>query len=92
MKNRSRWILIAMALVFAVSVLGAGAMATQGHPQEMCPVMGGPINKDIHVDYEGKRIYFCCPACPKMFKENPQKYMKKMEQEGVELETAPSGS
>jgi len=54
--------------------------------------MGGPINKNIYVDYKGKRIYFCCPACPEEFKKDPDKYMKKLEAEGVELEKAPSGS
>ena len=28
--------------------------------QKKCPVMGGAINKDISVDYEGRTIYFCC--------------------------------
>jgi YHS domain-containing protein len=57
--------------------------------QTTCPVMGGAINRNIYTDYEGKRIYFCCPVCIEEFKKDPQKYLQKMEQEGVVLETAP---
>lgn len=66
------------------------AYAGKGRPQEKCPVMGGPINKSYFVDYRGKRIYFCCPACPQEFMKNPDMYMEKLEKEGVELEPAPT--
>ncbi len=58
--------------------------------QTTCPVMAGrKINKSIHVDHNGKRIYFCCPGCPRAFKKDPEKYLKKLKAEGVELEDAP---
>lgn len=45
--------------------------------QTTCPVMqGNPINKNIFVDYKGRRIYFCCPACPPAFNKDPEKYLK----------------
>ena len=47
--------------------------------QATCPVMAGrKINKSIHVDHDGKRIYFCCPGCPRAFKKDPEKYLKKL--------------
>lgn len=59
-------------------------------PQATCPVMAGrKINKSIHVDHDGKRIYFCCQGCPRAFKKDPEKYLKKLKAEGVELEDAP---
>jgi len=58
--------------------------------QTTCPVMGNPVNKDVYVDYEGKRIYFCCEGCIEKFKENPEKYMEKLE--GVKLDDAPDTS
>lgn len=58
--------------------------------QTLCPVMGGKINQDIFVDYNGKRIYFCCPGCQDTFKENPQEYLQKMADEGIELQAAPT--
>jgi len=55
-------------------------------PQTACPVSGKPINKDVFVDYQGQRIYFCCPACPAEFRKDPEKYFAKFEKEGIELE------
>jgi len=60
-----------------------------GKPQVMCPVMGRKIKKDFYTDYEGKRVYFCCPGCIPTFKKNPQKYMKKLQEEGTWLECTP---
>lgn len=55
--------------------------------QTLCPVMGGKINKKLFVDFKGKRIYVCCPGCLETLKKNPEKYIKKLEKEGVTLET-----
>ncbi|HUW34364.1 MAG TPA: YHS domain-containing protein [Planctomycetota bacterium] len=57
--------------------------------QEFCPISGEKINKDIHADYKGKRIYFCCPECPDMFMKNPENYMQKFREQGIQLEDAP---
>ncbi len=46
--------------------------------QTTCPVMGGKINKDLFVEYEGRRIYVCCPACLEEVKKDPAKYAKKL--------------
>ncbi len=54
---------------------------TAGITQTTCPVMGNPINPDIFVEYKGKKIYFCCNACPPKFKEDPEKYLAKMKAE-----------
>ena len=56
-------------------------------PQSTCPVMGGKIDKDVYLDYQGQRIYFCCPACNDTFLKDPEKYFKKFEAEGVLLES-----
>ncbi len=48
--------------------------------QTTCPVMGGPINKAIFTEYEGKKVYFCCKACVETFKADPQKYVAKLPQ------------
>ena len=62
----------------------------QAGPQITCPVMeGGKIDKGIYEDYEGKRVYFCCSSCKAAFKADPEKYMKKMADEGVVLEDTP---
>ncbi|OHB61136.1 MAG: hypothetical protein A2Y12_20105 [Planctomycetes bacterium GWF2_42_9] len=48
--------------------------------QTTCPVMGGAINKDIFVEYQGKKVYFCCPACIDEFNKEPEKYLPKLPQ------------
>jgi YHS domain-containing protein len=48
--------------------------------QTICPVMGGPINKDIFVEYQGKKVYFCCEQCKADFEKNPEKYLAKLPQ------------
>lgn len=63
--------------------------AAAGKMQTTCPVMGGSIDKTVYLDYQGKRLYFCCPACIPEFKKEPAKYLKKLEAEGVQL--APAG-
>jgi YHS domain-containing protein len=59
-------------------------------PQTTCPVMGGDINKEVYVDHEGKRIYFCCPACIPKFKEDPAKYLAKLKEMGEEPADIPA--
>lgn len=55
----------------------------QAASQTKCPVLGNKIDEKVFVDYEGKRIYFCCSGCIDQFKKDPVKYLKKMEAEGV---------
>jgi len=42
--------------------------------QKFCPVRGKPISKDVYIDYEGKRVYFCCPMCVDTFEKDPAQY------------------
>jgi len=48
--------------------------------QETCPVMEGPINEDIYVEYKGKKVYFCCEGCVEAFKKEPKEYLAKLPQ------------
>ena len=49
--------------------------------QTTCPIMeGNPIDKNIFVEYKGKKVYFCCAGCPDVFKANPEKYISKLPQ------------
>lgn len=56
--------------------------------QTTCPVLGGKIDKKIYTDYNGKRVYFCCSGCIQKFQNDPEKYLKKLETEGVTPEPA----
>jgi YHS domain-containing protein len=56
-------------------------------PQTTCPVMGGKIEKAVHADYKGKRVYFCCNMCLSTFNKDPETYIKKLEKMGQGIET-----
>ncbi len=62
------------------------ALITAG-TQTKCPVMGGTINKAMYVDAVGKRVYVCCAGCINKLKADPAKYISKLEDEGVTLQT-----
>ena len=79
-----------LAVFLVVLALAAGpAMAAEPKPQTVCPVLGGNIDKKVFIDYQGKRIYFCCPGCPAEFSKDLEKYLKKIEAQGITLEKCP---
>ncbi len=77
---------LAMSVGFILTGCGP---SDEAKAQTSCPMMGGKIDKKVYVDHMGKRVYFCCTDCPKMFRADPDKYMKKMADEGVILEDTP---
>ncbi len=88
-----RQLFILMATGWLV-LFTAGAQAAENahsakHAQTKCPIRGGEIDKDVFVDYQGKRIYFCCPGCDKKFLANADALIKKMEADGVRIAAAP---
>lgn len=47
--------------------------------EAVCPVMGNKVKiarETLACEYQGKTYYFCCPACPPMFYNDPHKYAK----------------
>jgi YHS domain-containing protein len=56
--------------------------ATKSAPveQTVCPVMGAPINQELYTEYEGKKVYFCCPGCKAKFEAEPKKYLDTLPQ------------
>ena len=86
--NEIKAVILAVALT---AFMAGGLWAADPKPQTTCPVLGGNVNKHVYADYQGKRIYFCCLGCDKEFNKDPEKYMKKLQEEGVTLEPAPAG-
>ena len=78
-----------ISLVVLALAAGPALAADQPKPQTLCPVLGGNIDKKVYVDYQGKRIYFCCQGCDAEFKKDPEKYMKKLQEQGITLEKCP---
>ncbi len=81
-----------VAVVAALWLMTAGAGWAQGKAQTVCPVLQGNIDKSVYVDYKGKRIYFCCQGCDAEFNKDPEKYLKKLEAEGVTPENSPAAA
>lgn len=74
MKTRKKII----AALLLTAILAVGAYVAMAAPQTICPVMGNPINKNLYVDYDGKRVYFCCGPCPSRFMRYPDAYLKRL--------------
>jgi len=97
MKEESRmthlkkfFLISGLILCLSLLILPGASVAKD---QTKCPVMGGLVNKNLYADYEGNRVYFCCPPCLKEFKKNPDPYVKKMKEQGITLAKSPdSGS
>jgi YHS domain-containing protein len=81
--------LLVLALVLGILAAGAG-LAADPKPQTLCPVLGGNIDQKVYTDHQGNRIYFCCQGCDAEFRQNPEKYMKKLQEQGVTLEKSPA--
>jgi len=64
----------------AAATIGGGTTTTSAVTQTTCPIMGKPINKTVSTDYQGKKVYFCCPGCIDKFKAEPEKYVKDLPQ------------
>ena len=85
---RSNKFFVGLGLVFILPLL-IFAGTSVAKDQTTCPVMGGLINKSIYADYQGSRVYFCCPPCLREVKEDPDKYVKKLKEQGVTLARSP---
>ena len=84
MKTAKTFLLpLALVLTFATVALA--------EPQTTCPVMGGGVNENLYADYDGKRVYFCCPYCDGQFKKDPQKYLDKLKEQGQDAADVPKG-
>jgi hypothetical protein len=68
------------------------ASAKKGKAQTLCPVMGDDINMKKYADVKGKRIYVCCNGCIALVKAEPDKYIKILEDQGVEIEKVPASN
>ena len=81
--------LLFAALILTFSVSATSALAGTEQAQKKCPVMGYKVNKKLYADHNGKRVYFCCASCDAEFKKDPDKYIKKLEAQGVVLDKTP---
>ncbi len=55
-------------------------MQAMPNGQKICPVMGQPVDPNVFVEYQGKKVYFCCDDCKAQFQADPEKYISKLPQ------------
>ena len=82
--ERQRVLAAAAALLALLVAIGpASAQAPEPGANERCPVMTDePVKADKFVDFEGKRVYFCCDRCKAKFLANPKEYLANLPQFG----------
>jgi len=70
--------------------LTASQAAVEVKEQTLCPISGNEINKEIFVDFEGKRIFLAAEEAKAKFLEDPAMYVTKMVAEGITLADVPA--
>ena len=59
-------------------VANALSIEPDGGVTILCPVMKGPRtieSGDIYTEYQGMRVYYCCPGCQEKFESDPERYL-----------------
>jgi YHS domain-containing protein len=56
-----------------------GAMEVVEIGNKICPISGDKVSPKAFYVYQGKKYNFCCAACIKKFKKNPEKYVAETE-------------
>lgn len=52
----------------------------------ICPVMGEEVDSNVQTATYGEKVIgFCCKSCVRKFISNPEKYMKKFNEDGTAL-------
>ena len=75
------WWAAGMAAMLLAAMAAATEPASAPQANTVCPVMAGnAVDRDVHVDYRGKRVYFCCADCKAAFLAEPAKYLAKLPQ------------
>lgn len=64
----------------AAAAKAPGQSAEAAEPEEaidpVCDMTVTVAGARYHTEFEGKTYYFCCPACRKLFQNNPGDYLK----------------
>lgn len=64
-------------------------MSTSGNAgqrtQRACPITGKPIDKDLYVEQDNKRIHVCCTDCLNAVRSSFPAYAEQLESQGIDL-------
>ena len=97
-KSKISLLLPAILLIFSVGAFGQELTQTQVHRNRtkdrrmllqgkvgICPVDEGVAYDTYEYTYRDEPFYFCCRQCMEAFKNDPQKYLSKIEEIDVEM-------
>jgi hypothetical protein len=59
-----------------------------GKPQSVDVFSGKPVNRGVFGDYNGQRVYFCCPTSKATFDASSQAYLEAIKARGITLDRA----
>ncbi len=68
---------IAALALFAVVASGSLRAEEEKKAEPKCPVSGQPCKAEHTVAFNGGKVAFCCPNCPKAFEADPEKFAAK---------------
>jgi len=77
MKMRKLLAALAAPALLTAGLLWADEEAEKAEFSATCPVSGQPAIEDSALEYQGKKLYFCCENCPAAYKADPEKYTAK---------------
>lgn len=91
------WSALAGAVLSAAAVSAFAGPATQPttrpYPLKTCVVSGdklGDMGKPVVLNYEGREVQLCCKGCVDDFKQDPAKYLKKLDEAQAAATTKPA--
>lgn len=88
------WFTVTALILFvwlgdAKGQMATGDSATEVVTNQTCPVLTDQaIDPEQWVEYEGQRVYFCCPKCKRLFQRAPETYLGNLPQFTVNSATA----
>jgi YHS domain-containing protein len=71
--------LLLLAIISSVGCLRADD--AKPYSPTTCPVSGeklGEMGAPVSIDYQGKKLSFCCDSCIAKFQKDPAKYLSKI--------------
>ena len=84
-------LIILFAALASISQLHAAEKPLKDVKDMVCPVKATEgcdsgycskkVKRDIFVEHEGRKVYFCCKGCVKAFKEEPKNFMEKTKEQ-----------
>src|SRR5437660_11534043 len=68
------WLIL--IVIASAAAIARADDAAPADANKLCPVMTDqPTKSSRFLDYDGKRIYFCCEKCIAKFQKEPERYL-----------------